>query len=314
MRHIFIINPAAGNGRYQNDLANLIHAELMDKGIEYEIYLSKFKGDIRSYLINKCSDKIESVIYACGGDGTLHEVINATRNVPHVSIGVIPRGSGNDFIKNFIKSTHFNDINFQIHGSSVNLDLIKVNNKYAASVCTIGLDADAAFQMHKFKKIPFINGSTRYYLAVIYCLINKLGNHLEISVDGSSATNSSYLLTVMANGQFYGGGYNCAPLAIINDGLMDLCLVKKISRLKILNLMNSYKAGTHLENPKLSNWISYKKCKKIKIKSSRPLNICVDGEIYLHNEVALEIEKDAFKFWMPKEVQIIGSKKTVKNK
>ncbi|WMJ76581.1 MULTISPECIES: diacylglycerol/lipid kinase family protein [unclassified Sedimentibacter] len=314
MRHIFIINPAAGNGRYQNDLADLINSELLDKDIEYEIYLSRFKGDIHSYLLKKCNDKIESVIYACGGDGTLHEVINATHNVPHVSIGVIPRGSGNDFIKNFSKGTHFNDINFQIHGSSVNLDLIKVNNKYAASVCTVGLDADAAFQMHKFKKIPFINGSTRYYLAVIYCLINKLGNHLEISVDGSGATNSSYLLTVMANGQFYGGGYKCAPLAILNDGLMDLCLVKNISRFKILNLMNSYKAGTHLENPKLSKWISYKKCKKIKIKSSKPLNVCVDGEIYLHNEVALEIEKDAFKFWMPKEVQIIGSKKTAKNK
>lgn len=304
MRHIFIINPVAGNGKYQNELVHLIEDKLKYKEIEYVIYFSKFKGDILKFLDNKLQDQVPSVVYACGGDGTLHEVINSACKYKHVSIGVIPCGSGNDFIKNFNNYDYFNDIESQLQGENILLDLIKVNNKYAASVCNIGLDADAAFNMHKFKKIPFISGSTRYYLAVIYCLINKLGKKLIINIDGSKKLNKSFLLGVIANGQFYGGGYKCAPLATVNDGIMDLCLVEKISRFKIMNLIGSYKLGEHLENPKINKYIYYQKCKQVNIKSNEPLNICIDGESYIHEEVELTIEKNSLKFWLPKGSQI----------
>ncbi len=306
MRHIFIINPVAGNGNFKDELADKINASLNNKDIDYEVYFSKYKGDIKNYLISKCADNIQSVIYACGGDGTLHEVINTTCFYEHISVGVIPCGSGNDFIKNFNNYEFFSDINSQIQGKSVNIDLIKVNDKYAASVCNIGLDADAAFNMHKFKKLPLIKGSTRYYLAVLYCLVNKLGKSLEVIVDDFEILNASYLLGVIANGQFYGGGYKCAPLALVNDGILDLCMVDMISRFKILNIIGSYKIGTHLENPKINQYITYKKCTSVKVKGNEPLNICIDGEIYIYNEVQLNIEKNALKFWLPKGTQIQG--------
>ncbi|HAQ40909.1 MAG TPA: lipid kinase, partial [Clostridiales bacterium] len=124
-----------------------------------------------------------SVFYACGGDGTLHEVVNAACGFNHVSVGVIPCGSGNDFIKNFDNADNFHSIESQINGKSVNLDLIKVMNEFAVSVCNIGFDADAAFNMHKFKKVPFVSGSGRYFLSVFYCLMKKLGKNLEIIID-----------------------------------------------------------------------------------------------------------------------------------
>lgn len=304
MRHIFIINPVAGNGKYQIELTELINTKLKNTEIEYEIYFSKFKGDIQSYLKDKCRDLIPSVIYACGGDGTLHEVINAACMYKHVSIGVIPCGSGNDFIKNFINYDLFNNIEFQINGESVYIDLVKIKDKYAASVCNIGLDADAAFNMHKFKKLPFISGSTRYYLAVLYCLVNKLGKSLEITIDENEKLSDSFLLGVIANGQFYGGGYRCAPLATVNDGLIDLCFVENISRFKIMSLIGSYKLGEHLKNPKINKYITYKKTKQVKIKSHEPLNVCIDGESYVYSEVELKIEKNAMNFWIPKGTQL----------
>lgn len=304
MRHIFIINPVAGNGKYQKDLADSIHVELKNKEIDYEIYFSKFKGDIQNYIDNKCQDLVPSIIYACGGDGTLHEVINSTCVFEHISVGIIPCGSGNDFIKNFINYENFNNIEAQMQGEIVHLDLIKVDDKYASSVCNIGLDADAAFHMHRFKKMPFISGSTRYYLAVLYCLINKLGRHLEVDIDGNEKLTGSFLLGVVANGQFYGGGYKCAPLAIVNDDYMDLCLVDKISRFKIMSLIGSYKLGEHLENPKINKYITYKKCKHLKIKSDEPLNVCIDGESYIKSEVELTIKNNALKLWLPKGTQV----------
>lgn len=314
MRYIFIINPVAGNGKQQNEIVDLIQDNLKNKNIEYVIYISKFKGDIQTYLNCILQDMISSVVYACGGDGTLHEVINAACNYNHVSIGVIPCGSGNDFIKNFINYNYFNDIESQIQGSGIHLDLIRANDIYAASVCNIGLDADAAFNMHKFKKIPFISGSTRYYLAVIYCLINKLGKSLEIKVDDNIKINKSLLLGVMANGQFYGGGYKCAPLATVNDGIMDLCLVEKLSRLKIMSVIGVYKNGNHLENPNISKYIYYKKCRHITLKSNEPLNICIDGESYIYQTVELSIKKDALRFWLPKGVQIQKIEEHIVNK
>ncbi|MGD9567255.1 MAG: diacylglycerol kinase family protein [Sedimentibacter sp.] len=307
MRHIFIINPVAGNGKIQGDVVNNINNTFKDKKIDYEIYYTKYKGDIKNYLIGKCNDLVPTVFYACGGDGTLHEVVNgvnATGFFNHVSIGIIPCGSGNDFIKNFDNNESFQSIESQIQGQSVYLDLIKVENKYAVSVCNIGLDADAAFNMHKFKKIPFISGSTRYYLSVIYCLLNKLGKTLEVTVDSNKSLNGSYLLGVIANGHSYGGGYKCAPLAKVNDGFIDLCFINKISRLEILNLIGSYKIGEHLKNPKINKYVTYHKCNRVNIKSNETINICIDGEFYSYNDVELTAEKNALKFWLPKGAQI----------
>lgn len=304
MRHIFIINPVAGDGKYQDDIVSNIHAWLKNKKIEYEVYFTKYKGDIKDYLRNKCLDKVPSVFYACGGDGTLHEVVNAACGFDHVSVGVIPCGSGNDFIKNFDNADNFHSIESQIHGESINLDLIKVMDEFAVSVCNIGFDADAAFNMHKFKKVPFVSGSGRYFLSVFYCLMKKLGKDLEIIIDNKTKLKGSFLLGVAANGHSYGGGYKCAPLAVINDGIMDLCLVNKLSRFKIMGFIGSYKNGTHLENPKLKKSINYYKCRNVKIKSNEPLNICIDGESYIYNEVELSSEKNALRFWLPKGTQV----------
>lgn len=309
MRHIFIINPAAGNGKYQTELAKLAQHEFNKKGIEYIIYISKSKGEVKQYLDNMLKDTIPSVIYACGGDGTLNEVINAACMYEYVSIGVIPCGSGNDFIKNFNNNHYFYNIESQIQGESVDLDLIKVNNEYTATVLNIGLDADVAFNMHKFKKIPFINGPTRYYLSILYCLFNKLGKDIEIKTDTNELIKGSFLIGVVANGQYYGSGYNCAPLASVNDGILDLCFVRNISRLKILSLLGSYKKGQHLQNPKISKYVTYAKFKTAQIKLNEPTNVCMDGEKYIYKEMNISTEKNALRFWLPKGVELQDNKK-----
>lgn len=304
MRHIFIINPAAGKGKLQEDIEKSIHCNLKTKGIDYEVYFSKSKDDIKSFITNKCSDNMQSVFYGCGGDGTLHDVVNTCVKFKNAYVGVIPCGSGNDFVKNFKNHDYFYDIDSQINGEAVNLDLIKVKDKYAVSVCNIGFDADAAFSMHKFKKIPFITGSGCYILSVIYNLFKKLGKKLEVTIDDDEVLYGSFLLGVIANGHSYGGGYKCAPLAEINDGIMDLCFVSNISRIKILSVLGSYKEGAHLTNEKLKDIITYKKCKSVKIRSKEPINICIDGESFIHDEIELEAAKNVLKFWMPKGVSV----------
>ncbi len=304
MRHIFIINPVAGGGKAQKEIADAVHSLLKDGSTDYEIYFTKFKGDAENFIKARYSEHVPSVFYACGGDGTLHEVVNAACGLDNISIGIIPCGSGNDFVKNLDGYSNFQSIQSQIDGQSIDLDLIKINNKYAVSVCNIGLDADAAFNMHKFKKLPFVSGSGRYYLSVLYCLLSKLGKDLEVVINENEILRGSFLLGVMANGHSYGGGYKCAPLASVNDGIMDLCFVDKLSRFKIMSVIGSYKKGTHLINPKVNKYISYFKCRHVKMTGKEQLNVCIDGEGYTYDEVDVSVAKGALKFWMPKGTEI----------
>jgi YegS/Rv2252/BmrU family lipid kinase len=308
MRHIFIINPVAGKGRSQSEIAGNINALLKNREMQYEIYYTKYKGDVKSFIDSKCMDKSPVVFYACGGDGTLHEVINAAMSYSHASVGVIPCGSGNDFVKNFDNHYLFGDIEAQVSGETVKIDMIKAQNEYAASVCNIGFDADAAFNMHKFKKIPFITGSGCYILSVLYCLLKKLGKKLKVVLDDNYTFEGTFLLGVAANGHSYGGGYKCAPKALINDGVIDICFVNKMSRFKILGLIGSYKNGMHLENEKLKEYITYKKCKTVKIISTEKFNVCVDGENYVFDELDFEIVPESLNFHLPKGVTAQGSK------
>ncbi len=234
----------------------------------------------------------------------MHEIINIACKYKHVSIGLVPCGSGNDFVKNFTKVENFFDIRAQIDGNIVPVDLIKVKDEYAVSVCNIGFDADVAFNMHKFKKIPFISGAGCYFISVLYCLLKSLGKLLQVEFDDGDVVKDNFLLSVVANGNFYGGGYKCAPYAGINDGLLDVCLVNKVSRFKILNLIDKYKKGEHLINKDTKKICTYKKCKKVKIKSNLPINLCIDGESYIYDEIDFEIAENAINFSIPKNSQM----------
>ena len=313
MKHIFIINPVAGNGKYQIGLEKSILNCFENSNCEYEIYFTKGKGDCQNFVRKKCEDKIPYTFYACGGDGTLHEVINVACKYNHVTVGLIPCGSGNDFVKNFTGNENFFDINSQINGSTISIDLIKVKDEYAASVCNIGFDADVAFNMHKFKKIPYISGPSCYFLSVLYCLLKRLGKPLEVEFDDGQVVRDNFLLSVVANGNYYGGGYKCAPYAGINDGYLDVCLVNKVSRFKILNLIDKYKKGLHMVDEETKKICIYKKCKWVKIKSNLPINLCIDGESYVYNEIEFEIAQGTVNFNLPKNSQLCETTDFIEN-
>lgn len=304
MKHIFIINPIAGKGKYQKELEGSINQYFNNDKERYEIYITNGKGDGKRYVEQKCKENIQYTFYSCGGDGTLHEIINVAHKYKHVRVALIPCGSGNDFVKNFTNNNNFFDLDSLVNGTATSVDLIKVNDQYATSVCNIGFDADAAFNMDKFRKFPFISASSRYYLAVIYCLLKKLGNFLELKFDDGTIIKDNFLLCVAANGMFYGGGYKCAPYASINDDLIDVVLVDKVSRFKIMNLIEKYKRGEHLIDEDIKKICTYKKCRELNIKSKSNVNVCIDGEIYSNNEISLRVEKAVLNFVIPKGSQI----------
>ena len=130
MKHVFVINPAAGKeNSYETIKAAL---EALETHVDYELYVTQGVGDATTYIKNYCETYAEPVrFYACGGDGTLNEVVSGVVNYPNASLGCYPCGSGNDFVKYYGGKEHFLDVRALIEADEEYVDLMRVGDRYA---------------------------------------------------------------------------------------------------------------------------------------------------------------------------------------
>ncbi|MBP1558715.1 MAG: diacylglycerol kinase family lipid kinase [Oscillospiraceae bacterium] len=301
MRHIFVINPVAGKMDPAQLLTPPIKAAAADHPEEeVEIYITKEVGDACTFVRSTCEAYEKPVrFYACGGDGTLNEVVNGMVGFSQAELGLIPCGSGNDFVKNYPNRDFFH-ISAQLESKAHPIDLLKVNDRYSINITNIGLDSDAADYMTRFKRLPLVNGKMAYNLGLVYSVCLPIGHDMKITLDdGETVLQDRYMLAVAANGQYYGGHFRCAPLAALDDGLIDICLVKKISRLRIPALLSVYENGRHVDDEKLKDIISYHKCRKMVIEADHPISLARDGEIDHASRIEIELLPGALNCSVP---------------
>ena len=303
MRHIFVINPVAG----KMDPAALLTPPIKAAAAEHpneevEIHISGGGQEIRSYVRGVCQSETRPVrFYACGCDGTINDVVNGMAGFAHAELGLIPCGSGNDFVKNFDNPDFFN-ISAQLESKARPIDLLKVNGSYSINITNIGLDSDAADYMTRFKRLPLVSGKMAYNLGLVTSVCMPIGHNMKITLDdGSHVAEGRYMLVVAANGQFYGGHFRCAPLATVDDGLIDVCLVKKVSRLRIPSLLSVYECGKHVDNPKVADVLSYHKCSKLLIEAEKPISLALDGEISHSSRIEIELLRNAIRCSVPQQ-------------
>ena len=182
MKHIFIINPTAG---VKNSF-NLIKEEVEKlQDIDYVIYETKAKGDAISYVKNYLRENINELcrFYACGGDGTLFEVINGVVGFSNAEVSCVPIGSGNDFLKYFGNTEAFKNISDLVNGSTVSIDLLKINDTYVTNVFNIGFDSRVVVKQAKIKRWPLMTGKSAYNLSVFLSLFGKLSWKSKLYID-----------------------------------------------------------------------------------------------------------------------------------
>ena len=295
MRHFFIVNPHSG----PQDATAHIRREIADLP-DCEIYVTKGPGDATKYVREVCqTDDKEKRFYACGGDGTLNEVINGAAGCPHAAVGCYPCGSGNDFVKYYGGKKPFLSIREQINAPEEKIDLIRVNDRYAVNVVNIGFEAKAAYRMVKFRRIPLFSGPRSYYPAVLACLVDSIKNPFALTADGEKLYGGDILLCTFANGSYVGGSFRCAPRAHADDGLLEVCMVRPLSRLKFAKLIGYYQKGEHLEAPALRPYLTYRRAKKIEVTAPKETMICLDGEIETGERFTVEIVPGALRFLVP---------------
>ena len=309
MKTVFILNPKAGKGKQKEKLKEVLVKTIAEKGLDAQVYVTKYPGDATRFVRDYCRENGAARFIACGGDGTLSEVLNGVVGFHGAELGVLPVGSGNDFCRNFPKDTAFGDVYLQAVSDAVDCDAIRytttVNGEtltgYCANMFNIGFDCNVADLTQTLKNYPLLNGSMAYLAAVVGMLVKKKGANLKVELDGEVVENGPLLLTAIANGGFCGGGVNSAPTASINDGVMDVNVVYNISRVNFIKKFPYYSKGTHMELPDLDEFLLFKTCKKAVITPlDNTMRLCVDGEIVDAGEVTMEMMPLAVNVLVPK--------------
>ncbi|HNX15178.1 MAG TPA: diacylglycerol kinase family lipid kinase [Oscillospiraceae bacterium] len=302
MTHYFIINPTAGKGRPVKLVPKIEEACKKAKA-NFVIHFTQSKQNAIDFVRSVTSKGEKSRIYAVGGDGTLNDVLSGIEDFEDTEVCCVPCGTGNDFIKSLeIPREQLLDVDKILTFPSKKVDFMMVDEHRCLNICNIGIDSNAAFYMQEFKRLPLLKGSMPYLLGVLKSLFGKLGNELKILLNGKTELNGDYMLIAIANGQYYGGGYKAAPLAKIDDGQLDVCLVNKVSRGKVLRLIGKYKAGKHLAHPAFKGLLTYQNAGEIDIYSQEPLRICIDGDVFTEKAVRIGLSPFKLNFVVPAAV------------
>ena len=323
IKHIFIINPASGKGVESKPLSEAVRDACAAAGEVYEIYMTSGVGDAADFVRRKIAEKPSGELwrfYACGGDGTLSEVVDSAANpeggrpFPGVEIGLVPIGTGNDFVRNFSQPEFFRDITKQLLADAMEIDCYRceitcedgrLDIRHAVNMINIGFDCDVCVKTAELKKKKWLPKSLAYIAGIVVTLKKNLGRVITVRRSDGSVTRHEFELVSAANGGWCGGGFHSAPHTSITDGLMDISLIKKVSRTTFLRLVGAYKKGTHLKTRLGKKIVAYMQDSSVTFEPDAPTSLCIDGEIFMAAALTLTAVPKALAFAVPVGSELI---------
>ncbi|MEA4973773.1 MAG: diacylglycerol kinase family protein [Candidatus Metalachnospira sp.] len=300
MESYFLINPVSGNGRAMSFLPDIEDAISGMK--KCHLHTTSHKGGASAFVRKIAESGRPCRFFALGGDGTLNEVINGIHGLKNAQAGFIPAGTGNDFVRCFNGIKHFTNIADQLDGTPMEIDTVKVtldDNEPIRfiNMMNIGFDCNVVINASHMRG----SGSTAYIKGVFKELFSKnWGFNLKAFFDDGSVYNASALLFTLANGRYCGGGFLSSPYAELDNGLIDAAVVDRIGRLKIISLLKAYRDGTYLKQPKVQEFITYKRCSKIVLEVKGKQGVSLDGEIFHFKKAELLAENKTIEFIVPR--------------
>lgn len=304
MKCIFIVNPVSGKVNATRHFVPKIKQTADAAQLAYEICETTHAGHATE-LARAYGETGERVrLYACGGDGTLNEVLAGAYPYENVEVGSIPCGSGNDFVRSFGTAADFLDLTDNLAGTAIPIDLIAANGGVCAAICSVGLDSEVAYGIPKFRRLPLCGGHMAYNLSIVERLCKHIGRKMRVEIDGQIVEDELLIATV-CNGMAYGGGYKASPNADLQDGLLEVILVKKMSRLRIAGVLAKYKMGEHIADEavveSMRDIMSYHKAKRVSIVPSdgKQAIVNIDGECGSAPALHAEVLPLAARFVLP---------------
>ncbi len=298
MKHLFIINPAAGSKDRTADYRQQIDTVCGKRGLDYEIAVSNAPGNCGEIARQAAQTGEEYRVYACGGDGTLNEVVSGVAGYDNVAVTMFCGGSGNDFVKIFNETEPFRDLEQLLDCKEAVFDLVRCNEDICLNICSVGLDARIGTDVSRYKRLPLLSGFRAYAASTVVNVIRGIAEHYVVEINGQRLDGERTMICA-CNGRYYGGGFNPVPEADPTDGLLDVLVVEKVSRLQVAGVVGKYKAGRYKELPKL---VRHYKTDKLRIICDKPTSISLDGELRTAQIVDISVAREKLRFFYPKQL------------
>ena len=295
MRHLFIINPAAGKKETTAQLEKL----LSQVSFPHEVAYTRGEGDARRITEQAAANPEPLRVYACGGDGTLNEVVNGAAGQDHVAITNVPKGTGNDFLKIFGSDYRslFYDLEALAVGPQKAFDLMDCNGKLGIDVVCAGVDARIAAGVHRYKDLRFVSGMGAYVLSLMENIFLKgINRVMSIHMGDIDWENKETAILCVCNGRYYGGGFMPVGDAMPDDQVLDMLLVRKVGLATFLRLVGQYAKGRYRRYPEL---IAEHHGTKVTFSAPEPITVVVDGEVMLDTNFTVCLSEKKVNFFYP---------------
>ena len=312
MRYLFILNPAAGKQDCTVQLIPQLQQAAVRAGIPVDAvatckteYAGHAKALARAAAEEAAKAGEQLHIWTAGGDGTLVEALTGVQGFANAAVGCLPYGSGNDFLRTYGTREEFTDLDAQLAGGEVTIDTMQTNLGLSATICAAGLDAQVAYGIPKFRRIPLCGGEVSYLLSIVEQLCGHIGRRVTFTIDDEELTVDC-LMCAVCNGRAYGGGFMAGPEAQPDDGWLDVFIVRKVSRRVIAKLLMLYKNGQHFQNGQLTEvakpYFIYRRAKSVSLRAADgrgPIIATVDGECAPCKQVSVQVQPLAGRVLLP---------------
>lgn len=269
MNHVFIVNPISGNGNYKNVIEWI--EEYFEKSNEtYEILITESVGHAKTLASNYNKNDI---LYAVGGDGTAHEILNGMSF--ESQLAVIPSGTGNDFYRMISNSRDLKAMLIAtIEGNTTKVDVGLASGIRFLNCLNLGIDARVNKRVNESRNNIFPR-KLAYMVYAVVEILQKYAQPITIKTDKETIQTNALLASFM-NGKWYGGGFMSGPKADLKDGLLEMSVVSDMPLLKIFSVLPKYFKGTHLN----LNVVNYKQIDHAHVSSTSSIVVGLDGEVF----------------------------------
>ena len=282
-----IANPAAGRSRAERS-AKILAQAIQGQGERVEVSVTRGPGNAEE-LAREAVKAGATRVVACGGDGTVHEVVNglmsAANDPDSVALGIVSSGRCNDL--NFalgLPDSSAKAIGYLVRSTVRSIDLGRIGDRYFTTIATLGFDSEVSQYVQQGSPPPFLRSTASYLYGAVVKLIKYRSRWVHLKGDFGEFQGAVFLVAT-GNTHRYGGRMKVTPSAIVDDGLLDICLVRPVPRLEVLRMIPKTFYGGHVDHPAVSIY----QTRRLEIDSQEPLWLWADGEPITQTPATIEV-------------------------
>lgn len=297
MKHLFIVNPAAGKKSCSAEVYAHAAGIFAARNDDFDFYVTKAPMDAADAVRRAAAGGEELRVYSCGGDGTYNECVCGAAGLENVAVTPYATGTGNDFIRMFgAEQSLFRDMDALVNGTVHPMDVMDCNGRICANIASVGFDARVGTDVHKYSDIPVIGGAAGYVASLTVNFAKGLHRPMKISGCGYTG-EGEYTMVCVCNGTYYGGGFNPIPEADPCDGVMNILVVGEIPRARAAGLVLTYARGQYRKMPQ---YIIPLRGSEINIAFDRESVVNIDGEAVYDTHVHIKLIPGGVNFIAPR--------------